>query len=324
MGPVPDAQTHSVRMSLFGVIPESGQPGRWRLIVGRQRCGCARRPVARGKIGGPSTTLVFLGIELDTVAGVLRLPHAKLQRLREEIRHWQARRAGTKRELLSLIGLLQHAASVVPAGRSFTRRLIDASKSRRQLAQYVRLNAEARADLQWWSAFLKQWNGRGFFATLAAEPRFVVGTDASGSWGCGAVWASHWFCWAWSAPWAPLPIAPKELLPVVLAAAVWGESWSGASVLLECDNTVVVAAVRSGVKQGRGAYASPAYALVLCGALWVRMEGATYPGRTEHPRGRALAQRFSHHAEDVFSAASRRADADPGTLLELVTPPGLP
>ena len=169
----------------------------------RQRCGCARRPVARGKIGGPSTTLVFLGIELDTVARVLRLPHAKLQRLREEIRHWQARRAGTKRELLSLIGSLQDAASVVPAGRSFTRRLIDASKSRRQLAQYVRLNAEARADLQWWSAFLEQWNGRGFFATLAAEPRFVVGTDASGSWGCGAVWASHWFCWAWSAPWAP-------------------------------------------------------------------------------------------------------------------------
>ena len=49
-----------------------------------------------------------------------------------------------------------------------------------------------------------------------------------------------------SAPWAPLPIAPKELRPVVLAAAVWGESWSGASVLLECDSTVVVAAVRSG------------------------------------------------------------------------------
>ena len=106
-------------------------------------------PVARGKIGGRSTTLVFLGIELDTVAGVLRLPQEKLLRLRQEIRHWQARRAGTKRELLSLIGSLQHAASVVPAGRSFTRRLIDASKSRRQLAQYCRLNAEARADLQW-------------------------------------------------------------------------------------------------------------------------------------------------------------------------------
>ena len=65
------------------------------------------------------------------------------------------------------------------------------------------------------------------------------------------------------------------------------------------------------VKQGRGAYASPAYASVLCGALRVRMEGATYPGRTEHPRGPALAQRFSRYAEDVFSAAGRRADADP-------------
>ena len=33
VGPVPDAQTHLVRLSPFGVIPKSGQPGRWRLMV---------------------------------------------------------------------------------------------------------------------------------------------------------------------------------------------------------------------------------------------------------------------------------------------------
>ena len=118
----------------------------------------------------------------------MRLPQAKLLRLRKEVRAWQSRRAGRKRDLLLLIGSLQHAASVVPAGRSFVRRLIvrrliDASKDRRQLSQWVRLNAETKADLRWWGVFLERWNGRGFFSTQAAEPRFVVRSDASGSWG---------------------------------------------------------------------------------------------------------------------------------------------
>ena len=144
-------------------------------------------PVAQKKIGGPSTTLTFLGIELDTVAEIMRLPAAKLLRLREELRSWRSRSAGTKSSLLSLIGSLQHAASVVPAGKEFLRRSIDASKGRRQLSEIVRLNAEAKADLRWWNSFLEGWNGKSFFSMAAASPRFDVESDASGSWGCGAV-----------------------------------------------------------------------------------------------------------------------------------------
>ena len=41
-------------------------------------------------------------------------------------------------------------------------------------------------------------------------------------------------------------IAEKELLPVVLAAALWGAGRSGAPVLLRSDNTTVVSAVATG------------------------------------------------------------------------------
>ena len=42
--------------------------------------GAVRRavlPVAPHKVEGPSSTLVFLGIEIDTASGVLRLPAVK-------------------------------------------------------------------------------------------------------------------------------------------------------------------------------------------------------------------------------------------------------
>ena len=39
-------------------------------------------PVAEGKVEGPDTSLIFLGIQLDTVSWVLRLPEEKLRRLR--------------------------------------------------------------------------------------------------------------------------------------------------------------------------------------------------------------------------------------------------
>ena len=37
-------------------------------------------------------------------------------------------------------------------------------------------------------------------------------------------------------------IMAKELLPIVVAAAVWGAEWSGKTVMAKCDNLSVVAA----------------------------------------------------------------------------------
>ncbi len=73
------------------------------------------------------TNISFLGIELDTIAGEIRLPQSKLEAMRVALAVWQGRRACKKRELLSLISTLSHAAKAVKAGRSFVHRLIDLS-----------------------------------------------------------------------------------------------------------------------------------------------------------------------------------------------------
>ena len=85
------------------------------LALALEACRDLGIPVATHKVEGPATTLTFLGIEFDTVSGVLRLPTEKLARLKSCLKEWLGRRCCTKRDLLSLIGSLQHAAKAVRA-----------------------------------------------------------------------------------------------------------------------------------------------------------------------------------------------------------------
>ena len=76
-------------------------------------------------------------------------------------------------------------------------------------------------------------------------PDIIFSSDASGAWGCGAVWQYHWFHFQWSPSWAGINIAIKELVPVVLAVAVWGDKWAHKHVLVQCDNMAGVACIHS-------------------------------------------------------------------------------
>ena len=203
-------------------------------------CAEAGVPVAMNKLEGPSTCIVFLGIEIDTKVGELRLPQEKLDRIIQELGLWSHSRSCTKRQLLSLIGVLQHASSVIPAGRPFLCRMIDLSKVASQLFHHIRLNQGFKSDLQWWLMFMCQWNGRRYFPM--AQKQILLFSDASGSWGCGAYTGRSWFQLEWPSG-SPSNIATKEMILILLAAMVWGRSWSTSQVTCFCDNEAVVAAI---------------------------------------------------------------------------------
>ena len=154
-----------------------------------QMCKDTGTPVEEDKCEGPTTTIRFLGIELDTVAMEMRLPEDKLQ----QVHDWRGKKAVSKRELLSLIGSLQHACKAVRPGRSFMRWLIDLSKQATRLDHHLRLNSSARSDTEWWHRFTAEWNGTSMFMQVKRDvPDVVVTSDASGSWGCGAFSGSQW------------------------------------------------------------------------------------------------------------------------------------
>ena len=61
-------------------------------------------PLKVDKLEGPSTSLTFLGITLDTVQMEIQLPPERLEALNLAIQTWRGKRACRKHELLSLIG----------------------------------------------------------------------------------------------------------------------------------------------------------------------------------------------------------------------------
>ena len=76
-------------------------------------------------------------------------------------------------------------------------------------------------------------------------PGGAVTSDASGSWGCGAYSGSQWFQLQWNHNLLNKSIAVKEMVPIIIAAAIWGRSWKGKLIICHCDNQSVVAVINS-------------------------------------------------------------------------------
>lgn len=176
------------------------------------------------------------------------LPRSKLLELKELLATWQS----CKKELESLVGKLAYACNVVQLGKTFLRRMFEVVSGIHQPHYHVHLNAEFRSDLTWWATFLESWNGVSLlqgFGPRQISRQFI--SDASGSFGCGASWEFRWLQLQWPQSGRDVlkltetSITLKELLPVVIACALWGREWQN-SVLVHCDNVGAMSLINSG------------------------------------------------------------------------------
>ena len=116
--------------------------------------------INRLKVVDPTRSLVFLGIQLDTIEMTMCIPYSKLMQIKEELALFSTWRRASKRQLQSLIGLLNWAASVVFGGRVFLRRLIDVLRTLNGKKDRLRLSAEILEDIQWWITYINNFNGK--------------------------------------------------------------------------------------------------------------------------------------------------------------------
>ena len=178
---------------------------------------------------------------IDTVKMEIRLPADKLARLQLLINQWGAKTVCTKRDLLSLLGHLQHACKVVPTGRSFLRHMINTSTYVKSCTTiFVSIGNFDRT----FGGGLCFWKigtvlglcplGPSYVWTLSSLQMRQDPGDAVPSRRCTSgfsLLAPH--------------ITVKELLPIVMACAVWGNQWSSKSVKCFCDNAAVVTILNS-------------------------------------------------------------------------------
>ena len=210
-------------------------------------------PVAAHKTVGPVHKLEYLGIILDTLEMKASLPKNKLSRINALLSTFHNKIKCTKRELLSLLGHLNFACRVIPAGRPFISRLLDAAKSVHKLYYRVTLNDDCKADIRMWQYLLANWNGITFFLdnhVTKAHDMYLY-TDAAGSTGFGGFFQDQWFNGVWpdnlkSQNNSEISIAFQELYPVVIAAMLWGKYWSRKRILFYCDNQATVNIINKG------------------------------------------------------------------------------
>ena len=72
-------------------------------------------------------------------------------------------------------------------------------------------------------------------------------SDASGMFGCGALNLSlmSWFQLQWLTAWADTGIEARELVPVVVAAVLWGPHWAERNICFHSDNEVIISFIQS-------------------------------------------------------------------------------
>ena len=73
----------------------------------------------------PVTSVVWIGLLFDTILMEISLPVEKLERIIDMLKQWLSKEHGSKTALQSLLGTLNHAASVVVIGRAFTGHIMD-------------------------------------------------------------------------------------------------------------------------------------------------------------------------------------------------------
>jgi hypothetical protein len=211
-------------------------------------------PLSPHKTVGPKYELEYLGIILDTSAMEARLPLNKLYRIRSMLDKFLSINKCKKRDLLSLMGHLNFASSVIVPGRSFISRLIQASKSVSKLHYYVYLNVETKKDIVMWKKLLSDWNGVSLFIDpdVTPAPDMELYTDASRL-GFSGYYQGQWFASHWPDSLsitcnqeAGISMTFCELYPIVISAILWGNTWQRKRILFHCDNMGTVESINRG------------------------------------------------------------------------------
>ncbi|KAG9219447.1 hypothetical protein CCMSSC00406_0005341 [Pleurotus cornucopiae] len=190
----------------------------------------------------PTTSLEFLGIEVDTVAMEARLPDDKLSYLCHLLATWTTKKSCILTELQELTGFLFFASQVIPYSQAFLCRLIDFSKTFSSPHTKRHIPSYAHRDIHWWTCYTFTWNGVSF---IDKEPSGVIDvfTDASGTKGLGGVWDAKWFSSHVPRRYRNTLINFKELYAILKVILCWGHLWSGQRVIFHVDNTNVYAAL---------------------------------------------------------------------------------
>ena len=111
-------------------------------------------------------------------------------------------------------------------------------------------------------------------------------------------------------------IAIKELVPLVLAAALWGRQWKGRTILCRSDNTAVVAAINNTSKVKESAHLLRCLAFI-CASFQCQLRASHIPG-PHNTVADALSRNNLVQFYSVHPQAQARPTTIPAELIQLL------
>ena len=110
------------------------------------------------KASAPSSKMIFLGIQVDTVALSLTIPDEKMEEIRSELRKWQTKSKANLKEVQQLAGHLNYAASCIQPARIYMARFLNFLREVRDNKKHT-VPITVRSDVQWWLQCASKFNG---------------------------------------------------------------------------------------------------------------------------------------------------------------------
>lgn len=191
--------------------------------------------------------LDFTGITLDTSTLTVSLPDDKLEKCSQGIDELLNAKSVRLRKLLSILGMLNFACTVITPGRAFLRRLYDLTRYINNPNHFVRITMTAKKDLKMWKTFLHDFNGTAMMLPndwLTSEVLHLY-TDSAQSIGFGIVFGTHWAHGTWPEHWTSMNITLLELFPIIVALHIFGQHIANQRIILHTDNEALTHIINS-------------------------------------------------------------------------------
>ena len=118
--------------------------------------------ISQKKLVSPSTSVVCLGIHIDTINRTLSIPDQKLAEIVGICKSWVSKTYYSKRQLQSLLGSLLYISKCVKRTRFFINRML-ALLSNNHHRDKTLLNQPFFQDLSWFNTFLCNFNGTMYY-----------------------------------------------------------------------------------------------------------------------------------------------------------------
>ncbi|KAK3104130.1 hypothetical protein FSP39_024643 [Pinctada imbricata] len=285
----------------------------------RSLCSDLGVPLAEEKTLGPATRINFLGLEIDTLEMMVRIPADKLDKLRQQLVKMLGCKKTTLLDLQSLTGLLNFCSKAIPSARAFIRRFYNAMQGMTNPHHHVRISAEMREDIKMLLFFLDQFNGTYLFNELkwVDSDDLELYTDSAGgiNLGCAAIFGTHWVFFKWPSKWKNCPIMRDitflELVPIFLAFLIWSNEFKYKRIVLHTDNKGLIPILNrktSKSKRVMGLVRPLVLCSMLCGIYFkaIHIEG----------KSNIVADALSRQQMDRFRMSLPNADESPAPIPE--------